>query len=501
MSRVRQVVIVGRGATAWITALGLQRAIGRSGVDVRVVELPSSPDAMGADAMGPDAMGVVVALPSLAGLHALLGLDDATVFERCRGVPMLGQRFVGWSGGPDAFVHAYDVQRPAIDDIDFLQFWVKARGKGLRVPLEEFSLAAAAAKQGRMSDLAGGRETLAGFTPGYHLDASSYAALLKAAAIDAGVTRVATARVSVERRDDRIASVTLDDATRLEGDLFVDASGSDAVLMKHAERTSWRHWLGCDRVIAMSGPPLRTLPAYGQVSAFDTGWIGLFPLRDRIALIAACAAQGRSDEELVERVTGLAGIRLGADALVSRFEAGALTRPWTGNCVAIGEAAVALEPLDAVQPQIVQIGLSNLIALWPANAEAMLEAQPYNDAVASHIANLRDFQLAHYALNRRVGEPWWDRARAAPLPERLAEKLSLFAARGQVPLHDDESFASQNWSASFVGHGVIPRGYDPRVDKVPDVEQIGKITALLHVIADEVAAMPTVEQFLARRVV
>lgn len=489
MKRVRDVVIVGRDATAWIVALGLRRAVGRIGVRVRVVELPATVGGL----------DVVVGLPSLAGLHALLGLSDAAVLDRCRGVPMLGQRFVGWSGGTDAFVHAYDIQRPAIDDIDFLQFWVKARGKGLRVPLEEFSLAAAAAKQGRVSDAKGGPDSLAGFTPGYHLDASSYVALLCEAAIEAGVTRDATASVSVERRGERVASVTLHDGTRIEGDLFVDASGAEAVLMDDAERTSWAHWFGCDRIVAMSGPPLRPLPAYGQVSAFDTGWIGLFPLRDRTALVAACVAEGRSDDELAEKVAARAGIRLGADAVVSPLEPGALARPWTGNRVAIGEAAVTLEPLDAVQLQIVQIGLSNLVALWPADADALLEADRYNAGVASHVANLRDFQFAHYALNRREGEPWWDRARAAPPPERLAEKLSLFAARGLMPLHDDESFAAQNWSASFVGHGVIPRSHDPRVDKVPDEEQIGKIHALLHIIADEVKAMPTVEQYLTRR--
>lgn len=487
--RAREVVIVGRDWAAWIVALGLRRAVGRIGVNVRVVELPSMVDRL----------NVVVALPSLAGLHALLGLDDATVFERCGGVPMLGQRFVGWSGGDTSFIHAYDIQRPAIDDIDFLQFWVKATERGLRVALEEFSLAAVAAKQGRVSDAKGGPNSLAGFTPGYHLDASAYAALLREATIKAGVAHGAATLRDIERRDERIVAVTLDDGTRVEGDLFIDASGSEAVLMADAERTSWRDRFGCDRIVAMSGPPLRPLPAYGQVSAFDTGWIGLFPLRGRTALVAACQAEGRSDEELVERLAGLAGIRLGTDAVVSPFAAGALTRPWTGNCIAIGEAAVTLEPLDAVQPQIVQIGLSNLVALWPVDADAAVEADAYNAAVHSHVANLRDFQLAHYLLNRRVGEPWWDRTRAVPPSGRLTEKLSLFAARGQIPLHDDESFAGHNWSALFVGHGVIPRSYDPRVDKVSDEEQIGKIRALLHVIADEVRAMPTVEQYLARR--
>jgi len=490
--RIEKVVIVGRDAAAWLVALGLQRAVGQTGVKVQVVELPSL--------LQP--VDFYPALPSLAGLHALLGVPEAAMLKACRGVPTLGQRFVGWGGEGSSFVHAYDIQRPAIEQIDFLQYWVKARGQGLKIALEDFSLAAAAAKQGRLSDTPAGPDTLAGFQPGYHLDALRYVRFLRGGALAAGVEHRPATLDAIRREGDRITAIVLHDGTEIGADLFVDATGAEAALigqMPGAEVTSWGEWLGCDRILAASAPVLRPLPAFGQVTALRNGWVGLYPLQDRTALIASYAADGTSDQDVLAEAAAAARVPVSGDVVVSSFEPGIRARPWVGNCVAVGAAAVGLEPLDAVQLQIVQIGLSNLVALWPVEADTMPEAPLYGAAMASHAANLRDFQIAHYRLNRRAGQPFWDRARDAGGPASLQAKLSLFGSCGQVPLYDDESFLAQNWSAVFVGHGLIPKSYNPAVDAVPPQEQMESFQKLLHVIAEEVRAMPTVETWLARR--
>ena len=264
--RVERVVVVGRDAALWLTALGLHRALGRAGVAVQAVELPSL--------LAP--VDVYTAVPSLAGLHKLLGLDEAAVLDACAGMPVLGQRFAGWSGRDGAFVHAYDTQRMTIENLDFLQFWVKARGAGLRVPFEDFSPAAAAAKQGRVGAPDRPTGDLAALARGYHLDARAYAGLVKRRALRSGVVHRQGELASVEREGDRIAAVTLEDGTRVAGDLFVDASGAEAALiggMPGAELEPWGDWLGCDRLLATSAPALKPLPAFAQITAFSAGWV------------------------------------------------------------------------------------------------------------------------------------------------------------------------------------------------------------------------------------
>ncbi len=489
MTRVKQVAVIGRDAAAWLTALALRRALAGAGVQVTVVELPSL--------LQP--VDMFSAVPSLGGLHRILGLREADVLPRAAGVPVLGQRFSGWSGAGSEFVHGYDTQRPSIGDVDFLQFWVMARAQGMQVPYDEFSIAAAAAKQGRVAPPDQGKDALGDITPGYHLDARAYVALIRSAALQTGVARRSAQRLEVEREGDRIAAVLLDDGGRIEADLFVDASGGEAVLLggqPGAEWEDWSAWLPCDRLLAATAPRLNPLPPFPQISAFQAGWLGMFPLQDRTAILAAYDSRILGDEDMVRNASAVVGTQIGPDALVSPLKPGTQTRPWVGNCVGLGEAVVGLEPLDGVQLHLVHLGISHLISLFPAGTGEMPEAQSYNQVVVSHFRSIRDFQVAHYKCNARIGEPFWDRARDAEAPASLAAKLSLFAARGQVPLYDEETFEYQNWVSILIGHGLIPRDYTPLVDEVPREQAVAKFQNFLGLIADEVSAMPTVEVYL-----
>ena len=481
---VRSVVVVGRDAAAWLSALTLQRAFGRTGLKVGVVAMPSLLDAS----------DVYAALPSLAGLHALLGLNDAEVLGATSGVPVLGQRFADWNPGYPSFLHAYDMLRVGIDDVDFVHFWVKARAEGLKVAFEDFSLGAVAAKQGRtVID----RNGFVGETPieaGYDLDAVGYVALIRQRAIQAGVSVVEESVIGIDRHGDRIAAVITSGDQRLEADLFIDASGAEAVL-SHGQPgvfDSWRDLFGVDRLLSASTKALRPLPAFSQIAAFEAGWTGLYPLKDRTAVVAAWDSRQMSDEDLIARLPGETGLALQGDCQIRTFEPG--MRPaWSGNCVAIGEAAVALEPLDAAELQLVHLGLSHLVALFPVSAETMPEAQAYNAGLAAFVFNVRDFQLAHYRLNGRVGEGFWDRARSAPVPAGLEARIRLFAARGKIAQFDEESFQPQSWTASFLGHGLIPSSYDPRVDRISPEDQMARFRSLLGKVAEDVRSMPSVE--------
>lgn len=480
---VEQVVIVGCDAAAWLTALALRRAF-RANLSVRVIETAS----LLSDA------DVYAATPSLGALHQLLGLQEREVLAAAAGLPVLGQRFANWGRSRPAFVHGYDAQRAAINDIDFLQFWTKARSEGLRVDLEDFSLGASAAKQGRSTYSEDGVPRATPISAGYHLDAHKYVDLLRRRAMHAGVQATFGRVREVRRRSYRIDAVILEDGRSVGGDLFVDASGSEAVLIGGMDGRfdSWSNWFRADRILTASARPLKPLPAFSQITAFKAGWLGLHPLQDRTGIVAVYDSKTMGDRDVVAALSVLTGLQPQGEASVAPFAAG-LRPAWQGNCLALGDAAVSLEPLDAIQLHLIHIGISNLIAMFPVEAESMPEADIYNAAMTSHISNVRDFQLAHYALNERFDEAFWDRAREAELPPRLRSKLSLFRARGVVPMSDDESFQEQNWTSILVGHGLIPGNYDPLVDAVPIEEQMGKFRGLLAQIAEEVRELPSLD--------
>ncbi|QNN65152.1 tryptophan 7-halogenase [Sphingomonas rhizophila] len=211
--------------------------------------------------------------------------------------------------------------------------------------------------------------------------------------------------------------------------------------------------------------------------------------------MAAFSSAHIDERRLAKQLPALTGLPLAGDVVVAALRPG-MRSPWQGNCIAIGEAAASLDPLDAMAIHVIHAGLSHLIALFPTTKSSFPEAAAYNRQLRGLLTGIRDFQAAHYALNRRFDEPLWDAVRDAAPPETLERKSRLFALRGDVPILDEEPFDAARWTELFVGHGVVPESYDPRVDLLPDAAHIQRVQQRLRDIATLVEAMPTVTQFL-----
>lgn len=488
--RVETVAVVGRDAALWLTATAIQRSLGSAGVRVQAVELPS----------WLDPVDCYSTLPSLASMHRLLGIDETKMLEVASGVPMAAQRFSNWAKGSAPFLVAYDDEPPQSGDLPFGQYWLKGHKEGLRAGLDDFSLGCACAKLGRVPVPASENSEISA-SYGYSLDASVYAEALKQLATKRGIESRSGKIADVTLDGERIRSIELDDGSCIKADLFVDASGSERVLMMRmpgAKFDRWKDQFGCDRMVTATAGPLGNLPAFSQISAFRGGWVGLYPLRDRTAVMAVYASDIISDQSIPAELPLLARMPVSGNAVVAEIKPGMLERAWIGNCVAIGDSAIALEPIDAAQLHIAQASISHLVSIFPATAEEMPEAFAYNRTMRGFAANVRDFALAHYVLNRRFDEPFWDRARDVEVPPTLRRKLDLFAARGEVPLGDDETFSEQNWSLLLLGAGIEPDGYDARIDLVPDEPHIEKVQQRLRSVSRLARAMPTVDQFVGR---
>jgi tryptophan halogenase len=488
--RVETVTIVGRDAALWLAAAAIQRALGPTGVKVRVVELSSWLSSVDA----------YVALPSLGSMHRLLSIDEQSLLKAARGVPMVGQRFSNWSKAAPPFLIAYDDEPPPSGDLPFTHYWVKGHNEGLRVGIEDFSLGCAVARLGRVpTGASGGEEAPLGASYGYHLEAGAYVHALKHLVLGRGVEAVTAAIANVIVDGETIEAVELADGSRIEADLFIDASGTERALIGRMPGTqfeSWRDLFPCDRMLCASGPPLKSLPAFSQVSAVRGGWIGLFPLQDRVAVTAVYDTKIVRDEDIAQQIEVLARIPVSGDVVVSELKQGVLNCPWIANCVAVGDAAAPLEPLDAAPLHIVQGCISHLISLFPATAGDMPEALAYNRSIRELAGNIRDFQTAHYKLNRRFDEPLWDRCREMHVPDSLRRKIDLFSARAGISLYNEETFFEQTWTLLFLGHGIEPEGYDPRIDVASDEAHIEQVQQRLRAVAELARSMPTIEQFL-----
>jgi tryptophan halogenase len=475
MSAIQHLVIVGRDAPLWLSACVMQSALGPAGLRVSAVQLPSAADA--ADGYA--------ALPALEPLHTRLRIDEGRLLAATRGAFTLGKQFQDTTGQAAPFFHAYGSTGARIDNLDFLPQWIRARRFGMPVAYEDFCLTAAAARHGRML-IPDAEIEKQGFTDyGYHLPAIPYGAWLRQLAMRRGVTvhEAREAGVRLAGTGD-IAGLLLDGGRQLDADFFIDATGSEALLasVTGAARVSWRDGFPASRVLTAHAPPVASLPVYADVRAGDAGWLALYP--NQACTLAEYAFSSETPDDLaLEQAHRLARMDLHGARIRAREPARRVA--WTHNCVAIGEAACVFDAIHGVELQAVQLGLVHLLPLFPVTGDYAVERAEYNQNLQSAFERIRDFQIAHYALNR-YGGAFWERARLSPVRGELLRKIGVFRARGEVVHYEDESFSIADWQSLLLGHGVLPESWDPAVDRsAPEVVQ-GELKRILAFIRQKV---------------
>lgn len=471
---IQKVIVAGRDAPLWLAVNALHHALGPAGVTVEAVELP--PLMKPAD--------IYPTLPALEAFHGRLGIDEHDLLKATRGSFTLGQSLHGFAPAP--YFHPYGSHGIDINRVPFMQFLTRARGRGLNVAFEDFSLTAAAAKQNRFV-VPDDETTAFGRTDyGYHLPARAYGAFLKDMAVKAGVA-VHTARTvsAVVTEAGDIAALETG-GERIEGDLFIDVTGTDSLLLRQALKApfeSWRPWFSGTRVLSAAGDRLPSLPPYSRLQALDTGWIGLYAAQDATRVTYVFDGRTESDDKALQTATTTSGLRL-RDAVASPLEPGRSTA-WVRNCIAIGEAACVFDPIASPGLHAVQLGLVHLLSLFPLDRRRMPERAEYNRLMQMAFERLRDFQIVH-GLLCHIHSPFWDRARSAPTPETVRARLDTFAATGLVPLFDEDSYPTDSWNAVFLGQEQRPDHYDPAADLTDDAALMANLKGMLGFIRQQV---------------
>jgi tryptophan halogenase len=479
MSAAFTVVVAGRDAPLWLTAAALSRALGPSGVTVEAVELPS--------ALAP--VDVYASFPALEALHNQLRIDEAGLLRATGASLTLGQNFTDLAGALPAFLHAYGSAGTQIGGRDFFAYWVKARAHGLNVPLDDFSLTAAAARQGRLMLPDEESEIYGRCDYGYHLPAIPYARLLREAAVRQGIAIHAAESLAVEREGDEIRALDLGEGRRITGDLFVD---TDGVLLDPANFRSWRAHFPADRMLAAAGPAFADLPVYAENRAGPAGWTALHPGRPATFVTHAWSSALASDEQALAAATAASGLPL-AGAVARAAEPGRPVTPWLGNAVTLG---ARFDPVHRVDLLGLQISLAQLLADFPASASYAAERDEYNRASTEALDRIRDFQSAHYALARYEG-PFWEAARAGTVSPELAHAVALFRARAELAPFEEENLPPDSWRALFLGHGLEPQSWPPVIDRVPPEEVKAQFRRMLGFVREQVLRQPTQSAWLA----
>jgi tryptophan 7-halogenase len=494
-SRIRRVVIVGGGSAGWMTAAALASAFKGSLESIKLIE---------SDEIGIVGVGEAT-IPPIKVFNARLGIDENEFLRETQGTIKLGIEFVDWTNLGHRYIHPFGKFGVEIDNVAFIQYWLRARALGDDTPIDQYCLSILAAREGKFM-----RPGM--LPPGWiqgcldyavHFDASLYARYLRRYAEKRGVERIEGKIVDVKLRgtDGFVESVKLEGERVVAGELFIDCSGFRGLLIEQALQSGyedWSRWLPCDRAVALPCASAGDPTPYTRATARKAGWQWRIPLQHRIGNGHVYCSEYMSDDEATATLIANVDGAVLAEPRLLRFKGGHRKKFWNKNVVALGLAGGFMEPLESTSIHLIQAGISKLLAFFPhAGFDARL-VKEYNEQSRISFERIRDFLVAHYYFTTRDDTPFWNYCRNMSIPDTLREKVELFRSRGLVFRVQDELFLDPSWIAVLMGQGVMPETHDPLADAMDEAflrQSLAKLRGYIRQAAD---AMPSHREFLAR---
>lgn len=491
---VRRIAIVGGGTAGWMMAAALSKTLSEHPCEVVLIESPDIPT-----------VGVGEAtIPPIQLFNRLLQIDEHEFLRETRGTYKLGIEFVDWFQKGHTYFHPFGRYGADIQNVPFHQYWRKLHQLGAGGSLSDYSLPAVAAYRGTFSPPDDNpRSVLSKMAYAYHLDAGLYADYLRRYAEARGVQRLARRVQGARLRPDDgfIESVVFDDNSQLEADFFIDCSGFRGLLIEEALHTGyedWRHWLPCDRAVAVPCEASEAPRPYTRSTAREAGWQWRIPLQHRVGNgYVYCSEYLTDDAAETTLLANLEGAPL-AEPKRLRFTTGRRKQAWNKNCLAVGLSAGFMEPLESTSIHLIQTAIARLLTLFPDCAFDPVDIAEYNRLSDIEYERIRDFLILHYKATTRDDSELWRYTRNMAIPDSLQHKLDLYQSRGRVFRYDEELFADTSWIAVFEGQGLVPRRYDPLVDTY-DLERLKAVAdKMRQTIAAGADSLPRHADYLAR---
>ena len=469
--RVSRIIIVGGGSAGWLTAgvIAAEHRVDAESAQPFEVLLIESPDV--------PTIGVGEGTwPSMRVTLQRIGLSETDFIRECDASFKQGTWFRNWmTGDGDSYTHPFTVPTDFAES-NLVPHWL---GRADAPPYAD----AVTPQTGLFADCLAPKQIT---TPeyafvvnyGYHLDAGKFADLLRRHCTDRlGVKHIKAnvSQVNAASNGD-IRSVTTDSAGEVDGDLFIDCTGTKSLLLgEHfgAPFESCRQYLFNDTALAAQVPyrdAERPIQSCTLSTAQTAGWIwdiGL-PTRRGIGHVFSSGyiSEDEATAQLLDYIKETSGSKAAAGVTPRKieFQPGHRREFWHRNCVAIGMSSGFVEPLEASALVMIELAAGAIADQLPPTRDVMdIVARRYNRKFGRHWNQIIEFLKLHYVLNERDDSAYWrDNRAAASIQERLGEKLAVWRYRS--PWHPDaeavdDLFPTASYQYILYGMGfeTLPR--------------------------------------------
>ena len=205
-------------------------------------------------------------IPSIVQLLQRLQADEANMMRACDATWKLAIQFRDWvEPGFDNW-HPFGVCGARVDDRDLFHTWfADTTRSGRQQPYHDYSLHLAAARAGKSPHSPIAASPIAATRSyAFHLDANAFARWLRSRAVADGVFEHTGRVIAADRnKSGDVTAVRLQSGETVDGDLFVDCSGFEPVLLNRvydARHVDWSSHLLCDRAVAVRMPGSHEIP-------------------------------------------------------------------------------------------------------------------------------------------------------------------------------------------------------------------------------------------------
>ncbi len=485
---IRSVLVLGGGLTGLSAAAAIAHALPR--VRLTLVETPPDPAAL-ADRMPGS-------LPSIHRFHQAIGLGEAELVGSGAATHRLGTRFEHWSADGTPWIHVHGDHGAPYGPIPFHQLWAAARRTKRAAPFHLYAAAGALAEAGRfVHPRPDPASLLSTFDYAFRLEPERYAPLLAARA-GRRLTRARGEVGGIQRREDGgVAALLLKDGRRFEADLYLDCAGPAAPLLGLLDDgfEDWGAWLPCDRLLVGAARKARPPAPTDLAAATGIGWRWESPGGGRtaagLAYASAIATDARAHRLLASE--GAADV----DEAVS-IRPGRRPLPWIRNVLALGDAAIVVDPLASVNLALARSAILRALELLPGRDCHPFEIAEYNRRTGQEALRIRDVLALHYLRCGRGQGDFWRALARRPLPDSLAHSLHHWTKRGRLPFHEEESFTPDSWFAILFGLGLLPDHVEPAARLEKPEEAFAALQRFGERVQAETKGAPLYADYLAQ---
>jgi|TARA_Y100001001_G_scaffold142951_1_gene147953 glycine/D-amino acid oxidase-like deaminating enzyme len=467
-SDTTRVVVVGGGAAGWLAAgIIAAKNPGTQGTGATQVTLIESP--------GLKNLGVGEGTwPTMRDTLRNIGISERQFLSCCHASFKQASKFVGWQHGKGEHYYHPFTAPAGYGVINLAEAWHE---QGCPGDFESWVCAQGTACEHNLAPkLPELPEYAYNFNYGYHLSADKFVELLHDHCTNKLNVEYLSAHVAGinSHPSGAIASIALAEGGVVEGDLFVDCTGFQSLLLRqhyNVPYVSRRDVLFND--CAMAGQVHHAsddtpISSSTVATAQSYGWMWDIALTGRRGIGHVFASQYATDAQAEDTLRSYVAqdphLQQGAfEPRVFRFEPGHLGRFWEHNCVAIGISAGFVEPLEATSLVLIEKSAEWIAAQLPRTPAAMaILARRFNTLTRERWDEIVDFIKLHYVLSERRDSEYW-RAHVDPSSwtDTLKDSLALWKSQPPGLLESNvkhELFSSA--SKQYVLYGMGFRSTD-----------------------------------------